>query len=175
MTGQREDAEDAVQEAVVRAFSAFDSWQPDTNFRAWFLRILVNVCFNRHRTKTRRPVETDWPEENAEGYLWEQTRHAGMHGQSFLGFATGQKEDPAALLLDRLDADQIARALSTLPPDFQAVAALYFSEEMSYQEIAALLEIPIGTVRSRLHRSRKLLQRELWPLACERGLIDADS
>lgn len=79
--------------------------------------------------------------------------------------------DPAAALLDKLTVDEISEAIAELPDEFRVVSALYFMDEFSYQEIAAMLNIPVGTVRSRLHRGRKLLQKKLWHIAQEHGMI----
>jgi RNA polymerase sigma-70 factor, ECF subfamily len=160
LTGNRDDAEDLVQETALQAFSAFGSFTPGTNFRAWFLKILFHRFLNRQRRINRVPhsVELD---EVAEHNLYDQTRRAGLQRQS---------DDPAALLMSKIDSDAISSALLELPDEFRSVAVLYFMEEMSYEAIAQLLDVPIGTVRSRLHRARARLQKTLWQLAQERGL-----
>ena len=160
LTGGRDDAEDLVQETAIQAFSAFDSFQMGTNFKAWFLKILFNRFLNRKRSANRAPqtVELD---ETTELYLYDQTRRAGLQGKG---------NDPAALLMNKFDSAAIGEALMALPDEFRAVAVLYFMEEQSYEAIAQMLEVPIGTVRSRLHRARKLLQKSLWELASERGI-----
>jgi RNA polymerase sigma-70 factor (ECF subfamily) len=85
----------------------------------------------------------------------------------------GQSENAAAALIDRLDSELVARALEALPDDFRAAATLYFTQDLSYQEIAEILDVPIGTVRSRLHRARRMLQKTLWQVAAERGIVGA--
>lgn len=160
LSGSRDDAEDLVQETAIQAFSMFDSFTLGTNFKAWFLKILFNRFLNRQRSANRAPqtVELD---ETAELYLYDQTRRAGWQDKG---------NDPATLLMSKLDSATINAALSALPDEFRAVAVLYFMEDFSYEAIAGLLDVPIGTVRSRLHRGRKLLQKTLWELARERGI-----
>jgi RNA polymerase sigma-70 factor (ECF subfamily) len=79
--------------------------------------------------------------------------------------------DPATTLLDRMDSEQVGRAVEELPDEYRAVATLYFMQDLSYQEIAEVLSVPVGTVRSRLHRGRKMLQKSLWHLAEESGIV----
>lgn len=160
----REDAEDLLQESAVLAFRAFDSFERGSNFKAWFGRVLHNRFLERVRSANRRPqtVSAENDEQLDALYLFERTREAGMHGR---GHA-----DPAGALLNSLDNAQIRGALSALPDEFRVVAALYFVEELSYEQIAQVVECPLNTVRSRLHRSRRLLQRALWELAQERGM-----
>lgn len=159
LTGNRDDASDLVQDAALRAFSALDSFD-GANFKAWFFQILMNCHLNRARTASRRPQTTDL-DEAPDQFLYQQAQKLGKRA---LGV------DPAAALLEKFDSQSIAEALLDLPDDFRAVATLYLVEEMSYDEIARVLNCPVGTVRSRLHRARKLLQKALWELASERGL-----
>lgn len=164
LTRNMEDAEDLVQEAAILAFRAFASFEPGTNFKAWFLRIQHNAFLNQLRRAGRRPQTVDLADDDAVDnlYLYEQTKNAGWH-QSSSG-------DPAAAFLSRIETDEIKTALQMLPDEFRAVAVLYFLEEMSYEQIAKIVDVPLNTVRSRLHRARKLLQKSLWELAQERGL-----
>ncbi len=157
----RADAEDLVQEAALAACRGFGTFQAGTNFKAWFFRILTNCYYYRHRRERYEgpPVEFD---ETPELYLYSQTAELGLHR----GVA-----DPAQTLLDRLDSDQIEAALQGLPHEYRMVSTLYFIEDFSYEEIAGILGIPLGTVRSRLHRGRKILQKLLWRVAVERGLV----
>lgn len=155
------DAEDLLQEAALAAFKGFRTFQPGTNFKAWFYRILTHCHYYRHRRNKNKPE--DVPLEDASDlYLYLKTAEAGFHAQS---------EDPAALLMNKLTGEQIREAVASLPPEFQVAVSLFFLEEASYEEIAEVLECPIGTVRSRLHRGRKLLQRALWRVAVDHGLI----
>lgn len=157
LTRNRDDAEDLVQETAIQAYRAFHTFQPGTHFKAWFLRILTNLFLNRVRKRQREP-EIASLDEAPDLYLYTQaTRNGGSRGG----------EDPAQQILERIGTEQMVAAIAALPEEFRVVAALYFVEEMSYQEIAEILDCPIGTVRSRLHRGRKLLQRTLWDLVQE--------
>jgi RNA polymerase sigma-70 factor, ECF subfamily len=160
MTRNREDAEDLVQEAAVQAFRAFHTFQEGTNFKAWFFRILTNLFLYKYRQKQREPQIVEF-EDAPDLYLYAETRQAGLHAWS---------ADPAALVLRKMDAEQVAAAIASLPEEFRTVCALYFMQEFTYQEIAEILECPVGTVRSRLHRGRKALQRALWQIAQEHGI-----
>ena len=165
LTGEAADAEDLVQEAALRAFRAFHQYRLGTNFRAWFFRILLN-CFYASRRNKRPETSLDELEEAEPLYLYSRTAEAGMH-------APGR--DPAREVLDRIAGEDAARAVASLPEEFRVVATLYFMEDFSYQEIANVLDVPVGTVRSRLHRGRKLLQKALWEAARDAGLVPARS
>jgi RNA polymerase sigma-70 factor (ECF subfamily) len=95
-------------------------------------------------------------------YLFKQTREMGMHAWN---------SDPAALVLEKFEAKQVCQAIAALPEDYCIVSALYFMEEFSYQEIAEMVGCPVGTVRSRLHRGRRMLQKALWHIAEQQGII----
>jgi RNA polymerase sigma-70 factor (ECF subfamily) len=161
LSGNPLDAEDLVQEASLLAWRGFGSFEAGTNFRAWFFRILTNAFYSRYRKARRegQPVEL---EEVPELYLWRQSSAAGLNDVL---------QDPAAALLARLDAEEVNAAIAALPEEYRMVAALYFMDDLPYQEIADMLGVPIGTVRSRLHRARRLLQRALWETAVERGVV----
>lgn len=156
MTHNASDAEDLVQEAAVRAFVAFDSFQAGTNFKAWFLRIMVNRFLNDRRSQERRPSTVEI-ESVPEQHLFHEVERSRQFREA----------DPARAFLKKLNEEDIMRAFAALPDEFRLVAALYFQEELTYEDIAAVLEIPVGTVRSRLHRARKLLQKALWDVARE--------
>ncbi|MFN0179675.1 MAG: sigma-70 family RNA polymerase sigma factor [Gemmatimonadales bacterium] len=161
LTRNAADAEDLVQDAVLNAFRGFDTFQTGSNFKAWFFRVLTNGFFSRYRKAKRRGTEvelTDTPEL----YLFSQTAALGWHADS---------NDPAGDLMDRFDGEHVAAALDRLPVEFRVVATLYFVNEMRYTEIAGALEIPLGTVRSRLHRARRMLQSALWQLGKDRGMV----
>lgn len=160
LTHHREDAEDLVQNAALRAFAAFGRFERGTNFKAWFFRVLLNLFLHQRRDAGRTP-QTTALDDVPEWSLYAQMRQAGLHRRDY---------DPAALLLSKLDGEDMHRAFERLPAEFRIVSLLYFVEEFSYQEIADILDCPIGTVRSRLHRGRKLLQQELWQLAQEHGI-----
>jgi RNA polymerase sigma-70 factor (ECF subfamily) len=163
LSGNAGDAEDLVQDASLLAWRGFGSFEAGTNFRAWFFRILTNAFYSRYR-KARREGQAVELEEVPELYLWRQSSAAGLNDVL---------QDPAAALLARLDAEEVNAAIAALPEEYRMVAALYFMDDLPYQEIAEMLGIPIGTVRSRLHRARRLLQRALWETAVERGLVSA--
>jgi RNA polymerase sigma-70 factor (ECF subfamily) len=164
LTRHGADAEDLVQEAALQAFRAFESFQEGTNFKAWFFRILTNLFINAYRKRRREPeIETLSEHEDAPAlYLYKRTQEMGMHAWT---------PDPAALLLEKVETEQIVEAIAALPEDYRIVSALYFMEEFSYQEIAEIVDCPVGTVRSRLHRGRRLLQRTLWHVAEQQGLV----
>jgi RNA polymerase sigma-70 factor, ECF subfamily len=164
MTRNRDDAEDLVQETALQAFRAFDSFQEETNFKGWFFRILTNLFINAYRKRQREPeIETLSDREDAPAlYLFKQTREIGMHVRN---------ADPAALVIERMEAEQICTAIAALPEDYRVVSALYFMEEFSYQEIAEIVGCPVGTVRSRLHRGRRMLQKALWHIAERQGIV----
>ena len=164
MTRNGDDAADLVQEAVLQAFRAFDSFQECTNFKAWFFRILTNLFINAYRRRQREPgIDTLSDLEDAPAlYLFRRTREMGIHAWN---------ADPAALVLEKFEAEQVCQAIAALPEDYRIVSALYFMEEFSYQEIAAIVGCPVGTVRSRLHRGRRMLQKALWHIAEQQGII----
>jgi RNA polymerase sigma-70 factor, ECF subfamily len=164
LTRHRDDAEDLVQAAALQAFRAFASFQAGTNFKAWFFRILTNLFINDYRKKRREPETTMLPElEDVPAlYLFKQTRHMGLHAWN---------SDPAALVLDKLESTQVAMAIAALPEEYRIVSALYVMEEFSYQEIAEIVGCPVGTVRSRLQRGRRMLQKALWRIAEDQGVI----
>jgi len=155
------DAEDLVQEAALLAYRAYHTYEQGTNFKAWYLRILTNAFFAKYRKKKREPAMVDIDDAPPLHLLF-QMHAAGVADRT---------DDPAAALLARMDAEQISEAIGALPDEYRAVSALYFLDDMAYQEIAAILEIPIGTVRSRLHRGRRMLQKALWHIAQERGIV----
>ncbi len=161
LTRNPADAEDLLQEAAARACQAFHQFQIGTNFRAWFYKILVN-CFYGHARRDRRRGQSVSIDDTPELYLYARTAEMGLHDH---------EANPAATFLSWLDTEQIGKALDELPEEYRTVATLYFVEDLTYEQIAKILEIPLGTVRSRLHRGRKMLQRKLWRVASEHGLI----
>ncbi|MGV3617261.1 MAG: sigma-70 family RNA polymerase sigma factor [Fimbriimonas sp.] len=155
LVGSHDDAMDLVQDSAVSAFRAFHTYTPGTNFKAWFLRILTNRYYATHRNRLATVALADAPEL----YLYDHAKQLG----------TPMEEDPAAHLLGKMDGEAIQAAIDRLPEEYRVVAVLHFLSEMPYEEIAHTLEVPIGTVRSRLHRGRKQLQVSLWQIAEERG------
>lgn len=163
LTGTREDAEELVQDAALLAQRGFSRFEANTNFRAWFLTILRNRFISNYRRRQRR-IETVSIDDPGEHYLYHKSRDAG--------FPT-DPEDAARYLFDRLDSDRVAEAFDRLPDEYREVCTLYFTQDLSYQDIANVLDIPVGTVRSRIHRGRRLLQHALWDIAEDYGLVGA--
>lgn len=161
LTHDRADAEDLVQEAALLAYKAFGQFERGTNFKAWFYKILVNCFYGQHR-KRKRQGETVDIDTVPSLYLYGKTSALGLYDQS---------DDPASVLLARLDAEQIVTALEALPEEYRVACSLYFIQDFSYEEIARTLDVPLGTVRSRIHRGRKLLQQRLWGIAEEQGIV----
>jgi RNA polymerase sigma-70 factor (ECF subfamily) len=161
LTRNQADAEDLVQEAALLAYRGFGSFEAGTNFRAWFLKILTNCYFSKRRREKSRPVTSDL-DDTPDLYLYARSGQAGFPTQG---------PDPAAQLLDKLGTERIVAAISRLPDEYRIVSTLYFMDDLSYEEIARVLECPVGTVRSRLHRGRKMLQKALWQIAEEDGIV----
>ncbi len=157
LTHSRDDAEDLVQEASLQAYRAFHTFQPGTNFKAWFFKILINL-FRNHCRKRKREPEIAPLDDAPDLYLYSQTAQTGLHKDH---------DNPAELVLEQMTEAQIRRAITALPNEYQIVCILYFINELAYQEIADMVGVPVGTVRSRLHRGRKLLQKSLWHVANE--------
>jgi RNA polymerase sigma-70 factor (ECF subfamily) len=161
MTRNPADAEDLVQETMLKAYRAYDTFQEGTNLKAWLYRILTNTYINRYRKAQRRPTETDLGEVE-DLYLY---RRLGSEDTADMARSA---EDQ---LLEGLVESDIKEAVESLPEHFRLPVLLADLEGFSYKEIAEILEIPIGTVMSRLHRGRKQLQRALWEYASRRGLV----
>lgn len=160
LTRSRTEADDLVQDAALLAYKAFATFERGTNFKAWFFRILTNAFYSRHRKDRHEKVNLS-TEDVPALYLYHKTTEAGLGAT---------ESDPASAILDRLDAERVGEALDALPEEYRAVATLYFIDDLSYQQIAEALRCPVGTVRSRLHRGRRMLQKALWDIAVERGL-----
>lgn len=161
LTRERADAEDLVQEAALRAFRHFNTFAAGSNFRAWFMKILLNCFRARYRQRKRRPETIDL----------DDTPDLVIYGRSIASSLPFDGEDPASSLFDRLGSEQVTEAIQMLPGEYREVATLYFMQDLAYQDIAGILDCPVGTVRSRLHRGRKMLQKALWHLAEERGIV----
>jgi RNA polymerase sigma-70 factor (ECF subfamily) len=162
MTRNPADAEDLVQETYLRAYRGFGSFAQGTNLKAWLYRILTNTFINRYRAAQRRPDETDL-DEVEDFYLYR--RLGGLEGAR----ASRSAEDE---LLDVLTEDEVREAVESLPENFRLAVLLADVEGFAYKEIAEILDIPIGTVMSRLHRGRRALQKRLYEFAAGRGLVD---
>jgi RNA polymerase sigma-70 factor, ECF subfamily len=154
LAGSREEAEDLVQETYARAFRSWRQFTPGTNLRAWLLRILTNLNIDRGRRQQRAPQMT--PLETNDYYLYDKLS------------ATGDGELPDEdRVVERLSQDDIVSALSAVPHDFRDVLVLVDLGDFSYADAAQILDIPVGTVMSRLHRGRRILKRELAESALE--------
>lgn len=162
LTRSRDDAEDVVQEAALQAWRNFHQFEKGTNFKAWFLRILTHCCFALFRKRRRQPQIS--LEDASPLHLNMASIGAGI------GAAHG---DPATAVISRLGEERVSRAIGELPEEFRVVCTLYFMNDASYQEIAEMLECPVGTVRSRLHRGRRMLQKALWVVAEDEGIVSA--
>jgi RNA polymerase sigma-70 factor (ECF subfamily) len=149
LSNSKEDAEELVQETYARAFRSWRSYTPGTNLRAWLLRILTNLNIDRGRRSQRAP-QTQALEAN-DYYLYDKLSAEGDGGQP----ADEER------VVERLSQDDIVTALATVPHDFRDVIVLVDIGDFSYQDAAQILDIPIGTVMSRLHRGRRILKREL--------------
>jgi RNA polymerase sigma-70 factor (ECF subfamily) len=165
MTRNPADAEDLVQETYLRAYRGFGGFQEGTNLKAWLYKILTNTFINTYRAKKRRP-EQEQLDDVEDFYLYR--RLGGLE-------AVDADRSPEAEVLDAIPEESVKRALEDLPEQFRIAVLLADVEGFSYKEIAEITDVPIGTVMSRLHRGRKALQRRLWDLAEERGLVPAGS
>ena len=162
MTRNKADAEDLVQETFLKGWRAFDSYQQGTNLRAWLFRIMTNTFINKYNSQQRRPQETEL-DEVEELFLF---RRMGAFDQSKMSQSA---EDQ---MLELFTEDEVKNAIESLPETFRIPVLLSDVEGFSYKEIAEMLEVPIGTVMSRLHRGRKAMQKMLYEYAKERGLVD---
>jgi RNA polymerase sigma-70 factor (ECF subfamily) len=163
MTRNPADAEDVVQETFLKAYRAYGSFTAGTNLKAWLYRILTNTYINRYRKAQRRPSEVELGELQ-DLYLFKR-----------LGEQSGASESAESEVLEQFVDSDVIQALESLPDNFRMPVLLADVEGFSYKEIAEMLDIPIGTVMSRLHRGRKALQKKLWHLAEERGITGINS
>ena len=162
MTRSRTDAEDLVQETYLRAYRGYANFTEGTNLRAWLFRILTNTFINSYRAKQRRVQETDL-DDVEDLYLYKRI--------SGIDVASRSAEDT---LFELFTDDEVKNALEALPESFRMPVLLADVEDFSYKEIAEMLDIPIGTVMSRLHRGRKAMHKALLDFATERGLLERD-
>ena len=160
LTRNPSDAEDLVQETYLRAFRGFGGFTEGTNLKAWLYRILTNQFINTYRKKKREPQIVEGPDDLDEWYLYDK-----LGGRSVEASAETE-------VLDQIPDADVKAALESLPENFRIPVLLADVEGFSYKEIAEIMETPIGTVMSRLHRGRKALEKALWETARARGLVD---
>lgn len=158
LTGDPDEASDLAQEALVKAYVSFDQFETGTNFRAWMMRIVATTHISRYRYKRRRPEVVPWDAV---------TDSAGRETAAVAETAPG----PEDLAVSQFNDVEIEQALASLPEEFRVVAIMSDIYGMQYKDIADALSVPLGTVRSRLFRARRLLRRELKDYARERGLL----
>ena len=160
MTRNPPDAEDLVQETMMRAYRAFDRFEAGTNLKAWMFRIMTNAYINTYRKKQREPIKVS--QDDAEEFdLYQELKN---HDISYTRSAEN-------VVLDQLVDSDIIQALDDLPEQFRLAVILSDVQDFSYAEMAEIMDVPIGTVMSRLHRGRKALQKRLLDLARERGIV----
>jgi RNA polymerase sigma-70 factor (ECF subfamily) len=161
LTRNQQEAEDLVQETMLKAFRFANSYHPGTNLRAWLFRILNTSAINRYRKQATHPATTSLP-EGEDFYLYNRIRD--MSGQEL---SAGAEEEVLSKYLD----DDVYKALNDLPLNFRMPIILADIEGLSYKEIAQALQIPIGTVMSRISRARRQLQKSLWQYARDKGYV----
>ena len=157
MTGCSDDADDLVQETYLKAFRFFDKFENGTNCKAWLFRILKNSYINDYRKQNKEPDKVDYDDVQN---FYENIKASEIKSQHF-------EEDAFNQLME----DDISLALSMLPEDFRTVIILSDIEGFTYEEIADFVDCPIGTVRSRLHRARKMLYAKLYNYAKQKGFV----
>ena len=155
LTYNQSDAEDLVQETFLKAYRFIDKYDEGTNAKAWLFRILKNAFINEYRKKSKAPQAVDIDQANL---LKDEDEKA------YKGFNDLREE-----MFQNMMGDEITNAINTLQEDFRTVILLCDVEDFTYEEIATILEIPIGTVRSRLHRARNLLREKLRKYASTKG------
>ena len=158
MTKNPGDADDLVQEAMVKAYTHWDKFETGSNCRAWLFKIMTNIFINDYRSKSRTPVSVN-VDDIDDNFLYGQLAQLGP------------EENPEKQLFSKVFDDDVKKAIEELPDDFRMVVVLSFLEGFSYQEIADIADLQLGTVKSRLHRGRKLLQKQLFDYAVKNGYI----
>ena len=158
MTKNESDAEDLVQEAYSKAYRFWDKFETGSNCRAWLFKIMTNIFINEYRSKSRTPVAVN-VDEIDDNFLYGQLANLDP------------KDDPEQQLFAKIFDEDVKKAIRELPEDFRLVTVLSLLEGFSYQEIADIVDLQLGTVKSRLHRGRKLLQKQLFYYAVKNGYI----
>jgi len=160
MTGNPDDADDLLQDTYLKAYRFFDKYEKGTNSKAWLFRIMKNSYINKYRKELKEPDKVDYDDI-----------------KNFYNVIRDESADPNDLqekLFGNLLDDEVMEAIQSLPDDFRTVVILCDIEGLTYEEIADLVECPIGTVRSRLHRGRKMLRAKLFEYAKQRGYVSND-
>ena len=158
MTRDPRDAEDLVQDTMLTAYRFFHRFEPGTNCKAWLFKILTNTFINKYRKKVReREVRDVIDQEEMPSLMSEDVAAAS--------------KDPEGTMIGALLPDEVKRALEAVPHDYRLAVVLSDLEEFSYKEIADIMDCPVGTVMSRLHRGRRLLQKTLRDYAVREGIV----
>ncbi|MFN8016448.1 MAG: sigma-70 family RNA polymerase sigma factor [Acidimicrobiia bacterium] len=165
LTRNASDAQDLVQESLLKAYRAYENFEEGTNLKAWLFRILTNSYINIYRYKKRRPIEVDVDDSDTM-YIYHKLR-----GDNSEDISKSTEEE----FLNSISDKNIADAIEAMPDQYREVVLLADVEGLSYAEIAEMLDIPSGTVMSRLHRGRKALQKALWDYAVENNLVEEPS
>jgi RNA polymerase sigma-70 factor (ECF subfamily) len=158
MTKSESDAEDLIQETMLKAYRFFDKFEEGTNCKAWLFKIMTNIFINNYRSKIKAPQSLTFDDID-DGFLF---------GQLAKNKST---TDPEKEFFSKIFDDDVRNAINDLPEDFRYVVILSFLEGFAYKEIADITDLQIGTVKSRLHRGRKLLQKALFDYALRNGFI----
>jgi RNA polymerase sigma-70 factor (ECF subfamily) len=158
MTKSDTDAEDLVQETMLKAYRFFDKFEEGTNCKAWLFKIMTNIFINNYRSKAKAPQSLTFDDID-DGFLFGQLAK------------NKSSTDPEKEFFSKIFDDDVRKAINELPEDFRYVVILSFLEGFAYQEIADITGLQIGTVKSRLHRGRKLLQKSLFDYAQQNGFI----
>lgn len=161
MTKNDSDAQDLVQETFLRAYKNFDRFEEGTNCRAWLFKIMTNTFINAYRSKQKEAASVPFDDVD-DNYLYNQLAESGDSGNP--------EKDLFAKMVDQ----DVVEAIEQLPAEFRMVVVLAFYEGFAYQEIADILGIQVGTVKSRLHRGRKMLQKLLWQYARNRTSVNRE-
>lgn len=160
MTRNPSDAEDLVQETMLRAYRSFDRFEAGTNLKAWLFRIMTNAYINTYRKRQREPQKVS-QDELADFDLYQELKDHDPRWEA----------TPENIVLDSLVDSDIIQAIDELPEQFRLAVVLSDIEGFSYAEMAEIMDVPMGTVMSRLHRGRKALQKRLWEIARDRGIV----
>lgn len=152
MTRNAADAEDLVQDTVVKAFRFFHRFERGTNFKAWTLRVMTNLFCNQYRKSEKQGEQVDL-EEGEDVWIWAKAWEQAGNRIDF---------DPVIHVLSKIGEETIRRAIDDLSDEFRVVVTLADVEQFTYEEIAEAMEIPVGTVKSRLYRGRKQVQKRIW-------------